>query len=348
MRQLLAICLLALLSTAASADGAAFDVKRLDPELSQASAPEITSGALDARFLPRDAMSTWPRASDYWLRITLPEAFQPRDVPTVNVRKGRNMNVEMFVVDHGQPVALRFAMHVPGFVGAQDAIYILPAGLHAGQPVYVHATANSPGPTGMRFVTSTLPETMTVSADHARMIALSFGALMAMSVAALLIWFVLSDRLLLLYATLFALQALYVAYLSGQGFEWPVLSLALPAIGYTWNIAAAFSGAVACLFVREIAELQRLAFLDELELDAALEVIDRDSGQHLKVETAQDRALLLPAHVLEEPVQRQHRRDDDRTRDPVRLELRIRASSCEQLPAALRGSSAVLKLRPGR
>ena len=78
MRQLLAICLLALLSTAASADGAAFDVKRLDPELSQASAPEITSGALDARFLPRDAMSTWPRASDYWLRITLPEAFQPR------------------------------------------------------------------------------------------------------------------------------------------------------------------------------------------------------------------------------------------------------------------------------
>ena len=79
----------------------------------------------------------------------------------------------------------------------------------------------------MRFSTSTLPETLTRAADHARMIALSFGALMAMSVAALLIWFVLSDRLLLLYATLFALQAVYVAYLSGQGFEWPVLSLAL-------------------------------------------------------------------------------------------------------------------------
>jgi diguanylate cyclase (GGDEF)-like protein len=259
MRTFFAVCLLALLSTAASAAGAAFDVKRLDPELSEASAAQITSGALDERFLPRNAMSTWPRASDYWLRITLPEAFQPRDVPTINVRMGRNMNVEMFVVDHGQPVAMRFAMHVPGFVGAQDAIYIVPAGLQAGQPVYVHATANSPGPTGMRFATSTLPETMTESADHARMIALSFGALMAMSVAALLIWFVLSDRLLLLYATLFALQALYVAYLSGQGFDWPVLSLALPAIRYTWNIAAAFSGAVACLFVREIAELQRFS-----------------------------------------------------------------------------------------
>ena len=132
MRTFLAACLLGLpppLPTAASAAGAAFDVKRLDPELAQAGAAEVTSGALDDRFLPRSAMSSWPRATDYWLRLTLPEAFLPRDVPTVNVRKGRNMTVEMFVVDHGQPVPLRLATHVPGFVGAQDAIYILPAGL---------------------------------------------------------------------------------------------------------------------------------------------------------------------------------------------------------------------------
>ena len=262
MRNLLAACLfglLASLSTAASAAGTAFDVRRLDPALPQSSAAEVTSGALDDRFLPASATRSLPRASDYWLRLTLPEEFLPRAVPTVNVRKGRNMEAELFVLDHGQPVSLRLATHIPGFVGAQDAIYILPSGLQAGQPVYVHATAMAPGPTGMRFTTSTLPESLTRAADHARMIALSFGALMAMSLAALLIWFVLSDRLLLLYATLFALQALYVAYLSGQGFEWPILSLALPAISYTWNIAAAFSGAVACLFVREIAELQRFS-----------------------------------------------------------------------------------------
>ena len=210
-------------------------------------------------FFPRSATRSLPRATDYWLRLTLPEAFLPRDVPTVNVRKGRNMDVEMFVIDHGAAASLRLATHIPGFVGAQDAIYILPAGLQAGQSIYVHATANAPGATGMRFSTSTLPQTLTRAADHARMIALCFGALMAMSVAALLIWFVLSDRLLLLYATLFALQALYVAYLSGQGFEWPVLSLALPVIGYSWNVIAAFMGAVACLFVRDLAELQRLS-----------------------------------------------------------------------------------------
>jgi diguanylate cyclase (GGDEF)-like protein len=260
MRTFLAACLfglLASLSMAASAAGTAFKVQRLDPTVSP-SAAEVTSGSLDDRFLPLDTTRSLP-ATGFWLRLTLPEAFMPRDVPTVNVRKGRNMHVELFVDDHGERVFARLATHIPGFVGAQDAIYILPAGLQAGESIYVFARANSPGPTGMRFSTSTLPDTLARAADHARMIALAFGALMAMSLAALLIWVVLSDRLLVLYAILFALQALYVAYLSGQGFEWPVLSLALPAISYTWNIAAAFSGAVACLFVREIAELQRFS-----------------------------------------------------------------------------------------
>jgi two-component system, sensor histidine kinase LadS len=264
MRNLLAAGLFWLLASLsatgfAAEAGPAFEIWRLDPAVDRPAAKEITRGALDDRFLPPDAARPAPRTDEYWLRLTLPEAFQPRDVPTVNVRKGRNMDVELFVVDHGEPVRLRLATLAPGFVGAQDAIFILPAGLQAGQPVYAHATARAPGATGVRFSVSTLSETLTRGADHARMIALSFGALMAMALAALLIWFVLSDRLLVLYATLFALQAVYVAYLSGYGFEWPVLSLALPVIQYSWNIAAAFSGAVACLFVREIAELQRFS-----------------------------------------------------------------------------------------
>jgi diguanylate cyclase (GGDEF)-like protein len=262
MRTTFAACLFGLLvSWSATVLGASptLEVRRLDPSLSAPAVEDITHGRLDDRFLPASATRSLPRATDYWLRLTLPEAFQPREVATINVRKGRNMDAELYVMDHGTPVALRLASYIPGFLGTQDAVYILPAGLDPGQSVYVHAASNSPGPTGMRFSTSTLPQTLTVAADNARMIALSFGALMAMAVAALLIWFVLSDRLLILYATLFALQAIYVAYLSGQGFEWPILSLALPVIGYSWNVAAALSGAVACLFVREIAELQRFS-----------------------------------------------------------------------------------------
>ena len=91
------------------------------------------------------------------------------------------------------------------------------------------------------------------------MIAFTFGALVAMALAALLIWFVLKDKLFILYGALFSLQALYLAYQSGQGFEWPLLSYALPLGSYAWNVPVALSGAAACLFVRDIADLKRFS-----------------------------------------------------------------------------------------
>jgi diguanylate cyclase (GGDEF)-like protein len=79
---------------------------------------------------------------------------------------------------------------------------------------------------------------------------------MVMALASLLLWFVLSDRLFILYSALISLQALYITYFTGQGFDWPFLSVALPLTSYAWNVPAALSGAAACLFVREIAELR--------------------------------------------------------------------------------------------
>ena len=39
-------------------------------------------------------------------------------------------------------------------------------------------------------------------------------------------WLVLSDELFILYAVMTGLQALYLAYFSGQGFRWPWLAAA--------------------------------------------------------------------------------------------------------------------------
>jgi diguanylate cyclase (GGDEF)-like protein len=70
---------------------------------------------------------------------------------------------------------------------------------------------------------------------------------------------VLAERLFILYATLFFLQALYVTYLSGQGFDWPWLSYARPLTSFAWNVPVGLSGAVACLFTREIADLKHFS-----------------------------------------------------------------------------------------
>jgi diguanylate cyclase (GGDEF)-like protein len=88
------------------------------------------------------------------------------------------------------------------------------------------------------------------------MIALAVGGLTAMALGALLIWFILKDKLFLLYPGIFLLEALYLAFFSGEGFEWPMLSHARSFAAFSWNVPVALSGAMACLFIREIADLR--------------------------------------------------------------------------------------------
>lgn len=264
MREWLATWLLALgvglltlptLGSAASGD-ATLTVDMLDLAADDASIDKLASGALDSQFRPFDFRAARKRDAAFWLRLRAEESSSPGSVPTLNVSKGRHLQLQAFTTDDGRVVPLRTATHLPGFRGMHQAVLALPDRLSPGQMLFVRVDPQGEGWEGLEFSVSTLEQTLATGAEHARMIALAFGALMAMAVSSLLIWLVLSDRLLLLYATLFSLQALYVAYLSGQGFEWPVLSLGLPAMAYTWNVTAALSGAAACLFVREIAELR--------------------------------------------------------------------------------------------
>ena len=110
--------------------------------------------------------------------------------------------------------------------------------------------------TDLHFTASTLDRTLDESAAHARIIALTFGSLLAMALSAFLVRYVLGERLCTLYGTVFLLQALYIAYFSGQGFHWPILSLARPLSSYAWNIPVALSAAASALFLREFANLR--------------------------------------------------------------------------------------------
>lgn len=256
----LGACLLALPATgvasAAAGPDFTFDIQMLDPAVAPPAQELVTSGSLDARMIPFDYRAARRLNRDFWLRLRAQDNSTPGAVPTLNIRKGRHLQIQAFAVanGHGQPLPL--ATHLPGFRGMHQVVFALPERLTADQALYIHVDPNGEGWEGLQFTASTLAQTLATGAEHARMIALAFGALMAMAISSLLIWLVLSDRLLLLYATLFSLQALYVAYLSGQGFEWPLLSYGLPVMAYTWNVTAALSGAAACLFVREIAELR--------------------------------------------------------------------------------------------
>jgi len=213
----------------------------------------VTSGALDANFesLPESKMRAGGGA--YWLKIQVLEApASPSAIPVIVIHVLRQARVEVFAGGAAVPLVTALA----AFSGNQDRVYVVPAGIQAGQSLYVRIEASLAGARTATVSAATLGETLARGAERARMITLAVGALLSVAAASLLIWFVMAETLFILYATLFFLQALYIGFLSGQAFDWPLLVFARPLTSFAWNVPVGLSGAVACLFTREIADLK--------------------------------------------------------------------------------------------
>jgi diguanylate cyclase (GGDEF)-like protein len=248
--------------------GPAFEVRMLSPGAPAATVAAITSGSLDSFFEPFKLKDARKPGTAFWLRLQAREGLTvPAGVGTaLIVRKGRHLNLEIWPASPegnsssavvGGSTELALAATKPTFGAAHDAIFALPASLVPGAVLYARVEPLGTGAEILQFSAGALRDVLRYGAYHSWMITVAFGALMAMAITSLLIWFVLSDRLLIYYSVLFASQALYVAFFSGQGFDWPLLSWALPLQQHAWNVPVAVSGAAACVFVREIADLKR-------------------------------------------------------------------------------------------
>jgi len=248
----LALWLLPALAIAADAQ---FDVTMLDASAST-TLEAVTSGSLDAQFKPFHLREVRARGIPFWLKVQARQDVPADMSPALIAHKGRHFSVKPFSARDGRVSELHVVAELPQFRASHDALFVLPDGLNAGERVYVHVEGRGRGSEELAFSAEPLAATLAIGTEHTRMIVLTFGALMVMALASLLLWFVLSDRLFILYSALISLQALYVTYFTGQGFDWPLLSAALPLMSYAWNVPAALSGAAACLFVREIAELR--------------------------------------------------------------------------------------------
>jgi diguanylate cyclase (GGDEF)-like protein len=228
------------------------EIKALDATVADATTSEVTNGSLDSRFTQSGFQESVARGDIFWLRIQSETPLNTSVIPVLVVHSGMLHKIHVYTPGSDHP--LPTAAHIPEFGGARDLAFILPAG-HS--TVYMRVEPPGAGHGMPQFSISTLSSFLGDGASVARTTTLTFGALAAMATAGLLMWIILAERTFLLYFTLFALQALYVAYFSGQGFDWPWLSAARPLGGYTWNVLAALSGAAASLFVREIADLRR-------------------------------------------------------------------------------------------
>lgn len=227
----------------------------LDAAVTSPDPEGLGQGALEGRFAPFRSAGSHLLTGTQWFRLDPPPAGQ-RGTPVLVARSGMEQALEVYGRQGGHSVPLEITSVIPKFGGAEDKVFALPAGLDPGKPLYARVTRVGRAVTDLQFSTSTLAQVLEGAADHARIISFAFGALMAMAISALLIRLVLPDQIYPLYGVLFLLQAIYLAYFSGQGFSWPLLSYARPFANYAYNVPVAVSGAVAALFVREFANLK--------------------------------------------------------------------------------------------
>ncbi len=218
---------------------------------------DVTRGLLDSRLEPVNLRKARQGNQAFWLRLTFESPSNADGIPALVVHRGRHFQLRAY--PSGSTTPLDVAMTRSLFRGTQDQVFALPRAGTGAQRVYLRVEPTGSGAEELSVTRSTVDAVVDRSARQSRVMAGAFAALMAMSLAAVLIWFVLPDKLFLLYGTLFSLQALYVAYLSGEGFDWAILRIAAPLQQHAWNVPAALSGAAACLFVREIAELRRFS-----------------------------------------------------------------------------------------
>jgi diguanylate cyclase (GGDEF)-like protein len=228
------------------------DIRLLDGTVPAAT---IVNGSRDASFTAAKIDEPLSRGAAVWLRVEAQAPLRKNVIPVVVIQAGMLHKISVFA-RYSQGESVPVAARIPEFAGGRDSAYILPGGTG---PVYLRVQPPGSGYRIPRITVSTLDKVLIEGATRARMIALTFGALAAMALASLLMWVVLGENAFVLYSALFSLQALYVAYFSGQGFEWPILSLAMPLTHYTWNVLSTLSGAAASLFVREIADLRRFS-----------------------------------------------------------------------------------------
>lgn len=235
----------------------ALQLAALDPSLVHAAPQTIVRGDLDAKFAEFGINTPPTRRGMHWLQLKSSQTSSA-GMPVIVIHKARSTTVELYAM--GAPSdPVEVAMELPGFRGTHDLVYALTGKPANGQTLYMKVNSFERGLAEMHWKASTLRDELRRGEEQARMVALCVGALTAMSLSALLIWLVLRDRLFLLYSSLFFLQALYLAYLTGQGFDWPLLARALPLGSHAWNVPAGLSGAISCLFVREIADLRRFS-----------------------------------------------------------------------------------------
>lgn len=220
---------------------------------------DIAQGYLDSQFKPYDVEEVHRAGRVFWTRFVANEAYHPSGTPVMLLFKTRQIDVRVFSIADHQAKEVQPVIALSQYGAAHDLAFLAPEGIQAGQSWIVRVERPANILDNIRMRNDTMQHALTRTDSHAQAIDLTFGALIALTLSVFLIWLVLKDPMLIHYSLLIFTQALYIAYYSGQAFDWPLFKYAVSLGAYTWNIPIALSGAWACLFVRDITDMRHFS-----------------------------------------------------------------------------------------
>jgi len=218
---------------------------------------QIVGGGMDASFLPKLTTHT-PNAveTQRWYRLSIDRDWHGESSPVLNFTGATYIPITVYPPPDYRPHELWFAQtdQLSRFSRHHLALE-LPHDLRAGQAVYVRIAADN----FTRQIRADITDMATYQAQdltHVRLITLFSSVQFTMVLAALCLWLVLRDRVLLYFIGYIGCQLMNQLLMSGEIYELPGGSLLVPLGTHAPWLFVALSAPLLLSFILEFCELR--------------------------------------------------------------------------------------------
>lgn len=238
---------------------AALDVAALAPQQPAPTPEQIIHGDMDARFVPSRTTHT-PNAveTQLWYRLSIDRDWTQDSSPVLNFTGATYIRITVFAPPDYRPQLLWFAKTgQPWRFSRHHLALELPHDLRAGQPIYVRIAADN----FTRQIRADITDMATYQAqdlNHVRLITLFSSVQFTMILAALCLWLVLRDRVLLYFVGYTSCQLMNQLLMSGELYEIPGGSLLIPLGTHAPWLFVALSAPLLFSFIIEFCELRSI------------------------------------------------------------------------------------------
>lgn len=220
---------------------------------------KVVQGGMDASFVPSPSPYT-PNAIETkrWYRLTTNIDWNGATSPVLNFTGATYIRITVYAPPDYQPHELWFAQTetAPRFSRHHLAME-LPRDLRAGQPIYVEIAADN----FTRHIKPALTDMAAYQAEdlqHVRLTTMFASVQVTMILAALCLWLVLRDRVLVYFIGYATFQLMYQMLVSGEIYELPGARWLVPLGTHAPWLFTALSAPLSLSFILEFCDLRQI------------------------------------------------------------------------------------------